>query len=111
MHFGRGVYVHAQLKLYGPWVSSPLSSLDFEEDSRMKRIPAICFVLCVASSAFLAALTTPIQAQDAVPTRADTLRGSNGPARSWWDVMYYDLNVAIDKTCAVIEQRRLGSMN
>ena len=28
-------------------------------------------------------------------TRADTLRGSNGPARSWWDVTYYDLNVRV----------------
>ena len=28
-------------------------------------------------------------------TRADTLRGSDGPARSWWDVEFYDLNVAV----------------
>lgn len=28
-------------------------------------------------------------------SRADTLRGSNGPARSWWDVSFYDLRVAI----------------
>lgn len=28
-------------------------------------------------------------------TRADTLRGSNGPARAWWDVTWYDLNVRI----------------
>ena len=26
-------------------------------------------------------------------THADTLRGSNGPARSWWDVSFYDLHV------------------
>lgn len=26
-------------------------------------------------------------------THADTLRGSNGPARSWWDVLKYDLHV------------------
>src|SRR5690606_10280694 len=26
-------------------------------------------------------------------TRADTLRGSNGAARSWWDATKYDLNV------------------
>jgi hypothetical protein len=29
-------------------------------------------------------------------TRADTLRGTNSPARSWWDVTFYDLKVAID---------------
>jgi hypothetical protein len=28
-------------------------------------------------------------------TRADTLRGTNSPARSWWDVTFYDLKVAI----------------
>jgi aminopeptidase N len=29
-------------------------------------------------------------------THADTLRGSNTPWRSWWDVTYYDLHVRID---------------
>jgi aminopeptidase N len=29
-------------------------------------------------------------------TRADTLRGSNGPARSWWDAAFYDLHVAVN---------------
>lgn len=28
-------------------------------------------------------------------TRADTLRGTNSPMRSWWDVTFYDLKVAI----------------
>lgn len=29
-------------------------------------------------------------------TRQDTLRGSNGPGRSWWDVQHYDLSVNFD---------------
>jgi aminopeptidase N len=29
-------------------------------------------------------------------THADTLRGSNGPAREWWDVAFYDLHVAVN---------------
>jgi aminopeptidase N len=29
-------------------------------------------------------------------THADSLRGSNGPGRKWWDVTRYDLQVAID---------------
>ncbi|MGI9037329.1 MAG: M1 family metallopeptidase [Gemmatimonadota bacterium] len=29
-------------------------------------------------------------------TRADTLRGSIGPARAWWDVTFYDLEVRVD---------------
>jgi len=28
-------------------------------------------------------------------TRADTLRGSNGPARVWWDVEFYDLTTQV----------------
>ena len=29
-------------------------------------------------------------------SHADTLRGSNGPGRAWWDAAYYDLHVAIN---------------
>jgi aminopeptidase N len=29
-------------------------------------------------------------------SHADTLRGSNGPGRAWWDVAFYDLHVAIN---------------
>lgn len=28
-------------------------------------------------------------------THADTLRGSNGPGRSWWDAAFYDLHVRV----------------
>ncbi|HTE43813.1 MAG TPA: glycosyl hydrolase family 18 protein [Gemmatimonadaceae bacterium] len=30
-----------------------------------------------------------------VLTHADTLRGSNGPARAWWDASFYDLHVTV----------------
>ena len=34
------------------------------------------------------------EAQDTTTfTRADTLRGSNGPERAWWDAAFYDLHV------------------
>ena len=29
-------------------------------------------------------------------THADTLRGSNGPGRAWWDVQFYDLHVRVN---------------
>ena len=29
-------------------------------------------------------------------THADTLRGSNGPARAWWDAEFYDLHVTVN---------------
>jgi hypothetical protein len=29
-------------------------------------------------------------------THADTLRGSNGPGRTWWDMQFYDLHVRVN---------------
>jgi aminopeptidase N len=48
---------------------------------------------------------TGLQAQALLTpfTHADTLRGSDGPARSWWDVSFYDLNVTIDPANTAIE--------
>jgi aminopeptidase N len=53
--------------------------------------------------ALLAALTlcpltwAAAQGGDAlVYTHADTLRGSNGPGRAWWDATFYDLHVRVD---------------
>lgn len=36
-----------------------------------------------------------LAAQQRTFTRADTLRGSNGAARSWWDAGFYDLHVRV----------------
>ncbi len=39
----------------------------------------------------------PAAAQDTTRyTHADTLRGSNGPGRAWWDVLFYDLHVRVN---------------
>ncbi len=35
-------------------------------------------------------------------THADTLRGTDGPARSWWDAAFYDLHVRIDPADSTI---------
>jgi aminopeptidase N len=35
-------------------------------------------------------------AQPAGYTRADSLRGSDGPGRTWWDVAFYDLHVRVN---------------
>jgi aminopeptidase N len=56
------------------------------------------FVILVAAAGVSGAvLSNTAQAQQKGRgfTHADTLRGSNGPARSWWDVAYYDLHVAV----------------
>ena len=39
----------------------------------------------------------PLAAAAQVPanTHADSLRGADGPARSWWDVAFYDLHVRV----------------
>ena len=48
------------------------------------------------SIALLALAAAPISAQQRERfTHADTLRGTNGPQRSWWDVSFYDLHVAV----------------
>ena len=46
----------------------------------------------------LAALAQPTRAaaQPTTYTHADTLRGTNGPARAWWDAVFYDLHVRVD---------------
>jgi len=53
------------------------------------RLPTLLAALLVTASA-AAAQDTPTF------TRADTLRGSIGPERAWWDVTFYDLHVALD---------------
>jgi D-alanyl-D-alanine dipeptidase len=35
-------------------------------------------------------------------THADTLRGSNGPARAWWDVQFYDLHTRVNPADSTI---------
>src|SRR5262247_4355935 len=55
--------------------------------------------------ALLAATGSSPLAQQAKPlvfSHADTLRGSNGPGRAWWDVSFYDLRVAVNPTDSTI---------
>ncbi|HEX2078998.1 MAG TPA: M1 family metallopeptidase [Longimicrobium sp.] len=47
------------------------------------------------AAALLAVLAASPAAQAQPFTRADSLRGSIGPGRAWWDVVYYDLNIAV----------------
>src|SRR2546426_7481612 len=43
------------------------------------------------------ALGSLASAQDTTRySHADTLRGSNGPARAWWDVQFYDLHTRVN---------------
>jgi aminopeptidase N len=50
----------------------------------------------VVSALLALTATSTLTAQDAsVFSRADTLRGSDGPGRAWWDATFYDLHVAV----------------
>ncbi|MCX5754968.1 MAG: M1 family metallopeptidase [Gemmatimonadetes bacterium] len=74
----------------------------------MMRFSCRTFAVLTAISAFSAPASagaqtnTPTGNRPAEPARkyshADSLRGSNGPGRAWWDATYYDLNVAITPT-------------
>ncbi len=54
------------------------------------------------SSLLILALASSVSGAQEVFTRADTLRGTNSPLRSWWDVTFYDLRVAISPTDSTI---------
>jgi aminopeptidase N len=55
------------------------------------------FLLLISSFLLLAScsLAQPLN-QKLKFTRQDTLRGSNGAERAWWDVLHYDVNVTPD---------------
>lgn len=51
--------------------------------------------LLVVLSLAVTPLAGALAQGDTVFTHADTLRGSIGPGRAWWDVAFYDLHVAV----------------
>jgi aminopeptidase N len=57
-------------------------------------------LICIGLAASVAAVSNAGRAQQPtqVFTHADTLRGSIGPARAWWDVTFYDLHVRVQPT-------------
>ncbi|MFW5951590.1 MAG: M1 family metallopeptidase [Gemmatimonadota bacterium] len=62
--------------------------------------------LTLTALAGLLLVVAPARAQETpVYTRADTLRGSIGPGRAWWDVTFYDLDVAVQPADSTIRGR------
>ncbi len=51
--------------------------------------------LVVGTLIWATSMATTAAAQQQTFTHADTLRGTNGPARAWWDVTFYDLHVRV----------------
>ncbi len=68
----------------------PRSDFDPRSDATMRRLVALVLLwpLLHGSAAAQAA-------RDSGFTHADSLRGSNGPARAWWDATFYDLHVTV----------------
>ncbi len=58
--------------------------------------------LVVASLVPLLGAPPLLARQQGTFTHADTLRGTDGPARSWWDVGFYDLHVSVSPADSTI---------
>ena len=54
---------------------------------------ALCFSLFTTNQ-----LAGFAQEKPAMFTHADTLRGTDGPFRSWWNILHYDLSVGFNIT-------------
>lgn len=59
-----------------------------------------CFVVCISFYC-----KAQLMESKPAPTRADTLRGTIGPDRAWWDVLYYDVTVTPDYATKTIKGR------
>ena len=55
---------------------------------------------------FFSSLSQPLN-QKKIFTRQDTLRGSVGPERAWWDVLHYDITVTPDYTSKSISGKTI----
>jgi len=56
------------------------------------------FFTGLLASVIVASARTSAQTLPSAPkvfSHADTLRGTNGPARAWWDAQFYDLHVSV----------------
>lgn len=70
--------------------------------SRFGACAAIIVAVLVASLMPARSASAQLGVPTARTTRADSLRGGNGPARSWWDVAFYDLEVQLFPTDSTI---------
>jgi hypothetical protein len=61
-------------------------------------LPVLFAVLLISSVGFCQPLN-----QKETFTHQDTLRGSVGPERSWWDVLHYDITVTPDYNAKTIK--------
>lgn len=86
--------MYDRLSIYQKKLKVERLNLHFNQGCMFKNFSKILVLFFIAISAL------PVQAQLGVSkkvfTRQDTLRGSNGEGRSWWDIMRYDIHVKLD---------------
>ena len=63
----------------------------------LKGMLFICYLVFLNTPSF----AQPLKKQT-IFTHADTLRGSYGPGRDWWDALKYDLHVKFNITDSTI---------
>ncbi|MDX1675749.1 MAG: hypothetical protein R3314_13230, partial [Longimicrobiales bacterium] len=68
-----------------------------------RSLPTLAVLTAVLAAVLAVPTAVPTAAQE--HTRADTLRGTVGPERVWWDVTFYDLHVAVSPTDSTITGR------
>src|SRR5690348_14964314 len=92
------------MRWYGKARSASVHGAGPHYYSRVHAVAASDFSLYIARSAmrrlalafcFVVASAGALSAQRSTFTHADTLRGTNGPGRSWWDATFYDLHVTV----------------
>src|SRR5262245_16409902 len=59
-------------------------------------MPFRALMRCLAAALLLPFAAGRAQQDSARFTHADSLKGSNGPWRAWWDATFYDLHVRVD---------------
>src|SRR6266851_3351806 len=65
------------------------------QGTQVRRRACVCSAMTLLCACL--ALVSLAPAQDTTRfSHADTLRGSNGPARAWWDVQFYDLHTRVN---------------
>lgn len=78
---------------------------DVRRAGNAARLMAAVAVAVAMAPAYAQTGQRPPEAATRTYTHADSLRGGNGPGRSWWDVKYYDLHVAVNLADSSIRGR------
>ena len=76
--------------------STTLHKVSTNKKNTSLSIVSVALMLASVLMAFPAETQAQVLSKKGEYTHADTLRGSYGPARDWWDVKHYDLHVSFN---------------